>query len=118
VWQHDGMTNSSVRRETLAQHALEQPLCVASVEIRRISLIPNAALGAHVHNGPVFGSIETGSVIFQVEDGESVVLRAGDVFYEPSGVQISKFDSTDEGVTFLGYFLLGAGEDPELTFVT
>jgi quercetin dioxygenase-like cupin family protein len=42
------------------------------------------------------------------------VLRAGDVFHEPEGVPV-RFDATDEGATFLGYFLLSDGQDPEIS---
>jgi quercetin dioxygenase-like cupin family protein len=76
---------------------------------------PNVQGGAHVHNGPVFGSIELGSVVFQVGSTAPRTLTAGDVFYEPAHEAISRWDATEEGVTFLGYFLLGEGETPELT---
>jgi hypothetical protein len=45
------------------------------------------------------------------------VLHPGDVFYEPKGVRIARFDAQDEGVTFLGYFLLDAGEQAEIEFL-
>lgn len=103
-----------VTRETLLRQTLPD-LTTGVVEIRRITLQPGVAGGAHVHNGPVFGSIERGSVVFQVESGDETVLREGDVFYEPAGVVIRRFDATTEGVTFLGYFLNAPGEAPELT---
>jgi hypothetical protein len=34
------------------------------------------------------------------------VLKPGDVFYEPQGVRIARFDAQEDGVTFFGYFLL------------
>jgi len=43
-----------------------------------------------------------------------VILRAGDVFYEPAEILIDRFDATSEGVTFLGYFLSEPNESPEL----
>ena len=52
-----------------------------------------------------------------VGDGRAVTLRAGDVFHEPADTVITRFDATDEGVTFLGYFLLDDGRSPEITFV-
>lgn len=97
---------------------LEQPISdqiVAAVQVRRITLQPNVEGGPHHHNGPVFGAIETGSVIFQVDGGPETILHAGDAFYEPAAVLIDRFDATSEGVTFLGYFLSGPGETPELT---
>lgn len=67
-------------------------------------MVANLAPGAHVHNGPVLGHIVEGSVLFQVADEPSVVLRAGDVFFEPAGTRITHFDALDEAVEFLAYF--------------
>jgi quercetin dioxygenase-like cupin family protein len=102
-----------VRTTLLDQSLPGRP--TASVTVRRIVMQPDVAGGAHHHNGPVFGTIEFGSVFFQVDGGPETILRAGDVFYEPGGVLIDRFDATSEGVTFLGYFLSGPGERPELT---
>jgi quercetin dioxygenase-like cupin family protein len=96
--------------------ALAEPLAVQRVEIRRITIAPGSAAGLHVHNGPVFGSIETGSAVYQVEGGPAAVLTPGDVFYEPAGVRIARFDAQADGVTFLGYFLLAEGVQAELVF--
>jgi hypothetical protein len=41
-------------------------------------------------------------------------LGPGEVFYEPEGVRVARFDAQEEGVTFLGYFLLADGAKPEL----
>jgi quercetin dioxygenase-like cupin family protein len=86
------------------------------VEVREIRIRPGHAAGRHVHNGPVVGSIVEGSVVFQVEGEPERILRAGDVFYEPEGTGIARFDPTDEGVRFLGYFILGPDEQPEIAF--
>jgi hypothetical protein len=80
--------------------------------IRRI----RQAAGLHVHNGPVVGSIVDGSAVFQVDEEPETVLRPGDVFYEPEGARITRFDAQDAGVTFLAYLLLGPGQEPELSF--
>lgn len=87
----------------------------ARVEVRRIRMLPNHSGGLHVHNSPVFGVILAGSVIYQIEGSPETELRAGDVFYEPEGVRIARFDALADGVTFLGYFLLESGQDAELT---
>lgn len=87
----------------------------ARVEIRRIHLEPGVAPGFHTHNGPVFGSVISGSVIYQIDGEPQTVLRPGDVFYEPEDAPIARFDATDEGVTFLGYFLLEDGQEAEMT---
>lgn len=103
-----------VTRETLLVQALPSKV-VSCVEVRRITLSPDFEGGAHVHNGPVFGSIESGSVIFSVGDQTPRTLTAGDVFYEPAHDTITRWTATEHGVTFLGYFLLSDGEIPELT---
>ena len=103
-----------VVRETLLVQALPTK-AVSSVEVRRITLLPNVEGGAHIHNGPVFGVIELGSVVLQVGLEPPRTLMTGDVFYEPAGDTITRWDATTEGVTFIGYFLLSDNETPELT---
>jgi len=107
-----------VTRTTLADHVVDGGAGLEHVEVRRIVMGRSVAGGPHVHNGPVFGVVEAGSVDFQVEDGEVVRLEAGDVFYEPAGTVVSRFDATDEGVTFLGWFPLPAAAQPEIRFLT
>ena len=103
-------------RVVVMDQELPQPLATRRVEIRRITIAPGYAVGLHVHNGPVFGSIETGSAVYQIEGQPETVLGPGDVFYEPEGVRIARFDAQQDGVTFLGYFLLADGVNAELTF--
>jgi len=114
-WQNRSMTEPVVR-VTLLEQSLDDKVTV-SVQVRRITMQPDVVGGPHHHNGAVFGAIEAGSVFFQVDGGPETVLHAGDVFYEPADVLIDRFDATSEGVTFLGYFLSGPGEKPELTLV-
>jgi quercetin dioxygenase-like cupin family protein len=85
------------------------------VQVREIRILPAQPAGAHVHNGPVFGCITAGSVVYQVDGQPASVLRVGDVFYEPEGERIARFDAQQDGATFLAYFLLAPGQEPELT---
>jgi len=103
-------------RVIVMDQKLPEPLATGRVEIRRITIAPGYAGGLHIHNGPVFGSIETGSAVYQIEGEPETVLKPGDVFYEPEGVRIARFDAQEEGVTFFGYFLLADGVNPELVF--
>ena len=103
-------------RVDVMDQELPRPLATQRVEIRRITIAPGYAVGLHIHNGPVFGSIETGSAVYQIEGRPETVLGPGDVFYEPEGVRIARFDALQDGVTFLGYFLLADGVNAELTF--
>ncbi|MEV6335207.1 cupin domain-containing protein [Nocardia vinacea] len=105
-----------ISRSILLDQPLPGPLPTHRVEIRRITIAANHAGGSHIHNGPVFGSIESGSVIYQIDGRPESVLGPGDVFYEPEGVHIARFDAQREGVTFLGYFLLDADQTPEIEF--
>ena len=56
---------------------------------QEISLTKNAtppggaSPGPHKHSGPVFAYLVKGEVESQVEPGEPMVYRSGDVFYEP-----------------------------------
>ena len=110
------MPTEPLSRVIVLDQELPSPLATSRVEIRRITIAPGHAAGLHVHNGPVFGSIETGSAVYQIEGGPETVLEPGDVFYEPEGVRIARFDARDDGVTFLGYFLLADGMTAELVF--
>jgi quercetin dioxygenase-like cupin family protein len=105
-----------VTRSVLLDQLLSAPQSTNRVEVRRITIAPGHAAGLHVHNGPVFGSIENGSAVYEIDGEAASVLGPGDVFYEPKGARIARFDAQDEGVTFLGYFLLAADETPEIEF--
>ncbi|HEY1531803.1 MAG TPA: hypothetical protein VGF80_13360 [Galbitalea sp.] len=85
------------------------------VEVRRIRMLAGHPGGLHVHNTPVVGSIVAGSVIYQIEGSPAEVLRAGDVFFEPQDVRIARFDAQEDGVEFLGYFLIADGEEASLS---
>lgn len=109
------MTEPAATRTVLMDQDLPEALHTAHVEIRRITLPPGIATGSHMHNGPVFGSIERGTVTFQITDGPEVTLRAGDTFFEPANTVISRFDASAQGAVFLGYFLLAHGQSSLLT---
>lgn len=105
-----------ISRDILLDVGLGQAKDTHRIQVRRIQITPGHAAGLHVHNGPVIGSVLRGSVVFQVEGEPESVLRPGDVFFEPEGARIARFDAQDEGVTFLAYFLLGPGQEPEISF--
>jgi len=113
----DPTPEQPLTRTVLMDARLGQVKDISHVEIREIRILPGYAAGPHVHNGPVVGSILAGSAIYQIEGQPDSVLRAGDVFFEPEGERIARFDATDEGVTFLGYFLLAPGQDASITML-
>ncbi len=103
-----------VTREIVLDTRLPHAVATERVEVRSIRILAGHAAGRHVHNGPVFGSIVEGSVLFQVEGANETVLRPGDVFYEPADVPIAHFDALGEDVTFLAYFPLTSGQEAQL----
>jgi quercetin dioxygenase-like cupin family protein len=105
-----------ISRDIVLDAHLEQATDTRRIEVRRIQMVPGYAAGLHVHNGPVVGSIVSGSVSFQVEGEPETVLGPGDVFFEPEGARIARFDARDDGVTFLAYFLLGPGQESAISF--
>ncbi|WP_410645419.1 cupin domain-containing protein [Amycolatopsis sp. lyj-346] len=107
----------AITRTLLLNQQLPAPRVIDHVEVRRITIAPNQHLGLHVHNGPVFGSIETGSAVYRIEGEPESVLGPGDVFHEPESTRIAQFEPLDEGVTFLAYFPAGPGETPTLTLL-
>lgn len=115
---HGGLAEDvpQVTRTVVLDQPLSRPRSTHRVEVRRITIAPGHAAGLHVHNGPVFGSIETGSAVYQIEGEAAAVLGPGDVFHEPEGARIARFDAGEDGVTFLGYFLLAADQAAEMEF--
>jgi diamine N-acetyltransferase len=103
-------------RKVVQDALLEHPVTIVRVETRRISIRPDVAAGLHVHNGPVIGSVETGSAIYQVEGGEERTLAPGDVFFEPEGARVARFDGGPDGVTFLAHFPLAVDQEATMVF--
>jgi quercetin dioxygenase-like cupin family protein len=105
-----------ITRTVLLDTRLAQAKDTHRVQVRRITILRGQAAGLHVHNCPVVGSIVDGSAVFQIEGEPEAVLRPGDMFYEPEGARITRFDAQDATVTFLAYFLLGPDQEPEASF--
>ncbi|PJI93327.1 cupin domain-containing protein [Luteimicrobium subarcticum] len=103
-----------VTRAVVQDVVLDAPVHIARIETRRITMAPGVVGGRHTHNGHVVGVVESGSVTFQVAGAPAVVLGAGDVFHEPAGTVIERWDAGPEGVVFVGHFPVPAGADPEL----
>jgi quercetin dioxygenase-like cupin family protein len=80
---------------------------VKTVEIQEITLSAGQTAPKHLHPCPVVGYIKSGSVYFQAEGQEAVILKEGESFYEPKNINILHFDnaSKDEPVTFIAFYL-------------
>lgn len=107
---------STVTRTVELDVLLPQAKLTERVEVRRIRMAAGTPAGLHVHNCPVFGSIVSGTVFFQIDGEPEIELGPGDVFYEPEAARIARFDAGAHDVEFIGYFLLAAQQLPELEF--
>ena len=113
----DSPSEQPITRDVLFDFELTVPVPAHRIQARRIRMAPNHPAGLHVHNGPVVGNVVEGSVIFRIDGEPEQVLGPGDVFYEPEGARIARFDAGAEGATFLAYFPLCAGQEPEIEFL-
>ena len=102
---------ADIRRTPL----LSQPLHAAfdRVEAYRVELPPGQPTGPHFHPGPVAGYVESGLIEFEPDGQPARQLRAGDVFFEPAGETIQRFDnlSDREPAAFVAFYLLN-GDQP------
>lgn len=111
-------TTSAVlaQQQTIVRKNLESALLdqkVTKVETQEISFPGGQLAPRHLHPCPVVGYIVSGSVLFQVEGKEPVILKAGDSFYEPKNVTILHFDNTskEEPMRFVAFYLKEANEE-------
>ena len=109
--------HAPIERSIVQDVMLATPRPVGRIQTRRITMQPNVAGGLHLHNGPVVGSIERGSAIYQVEGGVERTLEVGDTFYEEEGTRIARFDAGPDGVVFLAHFPVATHEEPTLTML-
>ncbi len=86
---------------------------VDRVQVARIELAPGQPAGLHRHPCPVIGCVLAGAIRFQVAGEAETILRPGDAFHEPAGVEIPHFDNASElePAVFLASYLLPPGED-------
>jgi len=102
---------TDIRRTRLMTH----PVATAPdrLEAYRVELPPGQLAGPHLHPGPVAGYVESGRIAYE-RDGDRVrELGPGDVFVEPAGELIRRFDNlcAEEPATFIAFYLL-SGDQP------
>jgi quercetin dioxygenase-like cupin family protein len=102
---------TGIRRTELLAHPVG--LTPDRVEAYRVELPPGQAAGPHAHPGPVTGYVERGRIAFERAGQPVRELRPGDVFFEPAGEIIRRFDnlSGTEAATFIAFYLL-SGDQP------
>jgi quercetin dioxygenase-like cupin family protein len=85
---------------------------VVQVEIGDFHFTPGQVAPIHTHAAPAVGYVAKGQIIYQVEGEKQQILSAGDVFYEPVGPRILRFDnaSATEEAIFLDFNLEQADE--------
>jgi quercetin dioxygenase-like cupin family protein len=68
--------------------------------------------GTHRHPAGAYVYVVDGSVVFALDNGEPVVLKAGESFYEPPGAlhSVSRNASEDAPASLIAFFVLGEGE--------
>ncbi|HZS62125.1 MAG TPA: cupin domain-containing protein [Gemmatimonadaceae bacterium] len=89
------------------------------VDVQQIELPPGQGAGLHIHLGPVFGYVASGTVRFQI-DGELVqILRTGSAFFEPANTRIREFAnaSNEEPATFIAFYHLSHPDQERITML-
>lgn len=82
-------------------------------EAYRVQLPSGQPAGLHTHPGPVTGYAERGRIAFERDRQPMRELRPGDVFFEPAGEIIGRFDNLpgSEAAAFAAVCLL-SGDRP------
>jgi quercetin dioxygenase-like cupin family protein len=90
---------------------------VVQVEVGDFHFLPGQVAPIHTHAAPAVGYVAKGEIIYQVEGEKQQLLSAGDVFYEPVGPRILRFDnaSATEEAIFLD-FNLEQVDEPFIVF--
>ena len=85
---------------------------VVKIEAGDFHFLPGQVAPIHTHSAPAVGYVTKGAIIYQVEGEKPQILRAGDVFFEPVGPRILRFDnlSATEEAIFIDFNLEQAGE--------
>ena len=84
-----------------------------SVQAIRVDYEPGGFThGTHRHPAGAYVYVIDGSVEFVVGDGEPIVLRAGESFYEPPDAvhSVSRNASDEVPASLIAFFVLGDGE--------
>lgn len=103
--------NNQISRKDLMNAVLRQN--ISTVEIKKITMPPGQSAPRHLHPCPVVGYISSGSVLFQIEGEESIIICEGEAFYEPKNTTILHFDNASqvESLTFIAFYLKEGDEE-------
>jgi quercetin dioxygenase-like cupin family protein len=104
---------AEITREVLQDLRIPEQV-TGRVQARRITIPAGAETGPHTHNGPVFGTVVSGTAYVRVDGGEVILVEPGEVFFEPAETVIDRFDGGDAELVFLAWFPVPDGVEPEL----
>ncbi len=101
---HDGA--GVITRQHLLTGAFDAP--IDRIEAHRIDLPPAQDAFRHSHPGGVVGYVVDGEITFEIDGQPATTLRRGDVFYEPPGATIRRFDNASDTATatFVAFYPL------------
>jgi quercetin dioxygenase-like cupin family protein len=99
------MSTDKIIRKDLQPIFMEQK--VKTVEIQEITFSGGQTAPKHLHPCPVVGYIKSGSVLFQIEGQDAIIIEEGNSFYEPKNATILHFDnaSKEKPMTFIAFYL-------------
>jgi quercetin dioxygenase-like cupin family protein len=101
------------------KNLLTAELVNGMVDVQQIELPPGEGAGLHIHLGPVFGYVASGTVRFQIEGELVQILRAGSAFFEPPNTRICEFAnaSATEPATFIAFYHLSHPDQERITLL-
>ena len=100
-----------VMRKELLTAIIDGCKAVAKVEIQEVTVSEGIEAPLHLHPCPTVGVIMEGKIIFEIEGQPPQYLEAGDAFYEPADVRVSKFNNSgDVPAKFVVFYLLGEND--------
>lgn len=110
------ISNTMAQQSLITRRKLDSALIdqrVSKVDIQEITFPAAQTAPKHLHPCPVVGYIKSGSVLFQIEGKEPIILKEGDSFYEPKNENILHFDnaSNDKPMTFIAFYLKEKNEE-------
>ena len=98
-------SESAIAREHLLTAAFDAH--IDRIEAHRITMQPAQTAFRHAHPGGVVGYVVEGDITFEIAGRPATTLRRGDVFYEPPGATINRFDNaSDSAATFVAFYPL------------
>ena len=105
------------QRNDLLTVSLAAAPSIGRVQLTRIELAPGQASGAHHHPCDVVGIVISGSIRFEIDGLDEVILHTGDPFFEPRNAHVIHFDNANEEqpTVFLACYLLGPDQTHVIT---